>query len=199
MSGFRNRACSKIVDKTSGRAPVTRCKLAEMARLQRLTVDLVKYPELVVIYLGIKVNNPRGIGTVLKLGPQINRSVAQKPDGLLLHESLIFSLWPLHVGMRQYWRDFPSLEAWTRTLPHQAWWKDFLNDPGGTGFWHEVYTANGRIEAIYDNMNIRPGLAAFADLIPAHGPMFGARTRLGLAGHAPPGPVPETENYEQEK
>jgi hypothetical protein len=77
--------------------------------------------------------------------------------------------------------------------------KDFLKDPKGTGFWHETYTANGRIEAIYDNVNIRPGLAAFADVTPARGPMFGARTRLGLAGQAPPGPLPETEFYSQDK
>jgi len=170
-----------------------------MARLQRQTVDLTKYPELVIIYLGMRVNNPRGVGTVLKFGPQIKRSVEQKPDGLLRHEGFVFSLWPLHVGMRQYWRDFPSLEAWTRTLPHQAWWKDYLKDPGGTGFWHEAYSATGRIEAIYDNMRTQPGLAAFADVVPARGPMFGARTRLGLAGQAPPGPLPETEFYAGEK
>jgi hypothetical protein len=26
---------------------------------------------------------------------------------------------PPHVGMRQYWRDFESLLAWTLTLPHK--------------------------------------------------------------------------------
>ena len=170
-----------------------------MARTERLTVDLAKFPDLVVIYLGMKVNNPRGLLKVFKTGPEIAGSVKQKPDGLLLHESLLFSLWPLHVGMRQYWRDFPSLEAWVRTLPHQKWWKDFLNDPAGTGFWHELYSAKGAIEAIYDNMNIRTGLAAFADVLPARGPMFGARSRLGLGGQAPAAPLPETEFYSREK
>ncbi len=170
-----------------------------MARLQRQTVDVTKYPELVIIYLGMKVNNLRGVGTVMKFGPQISRSVEQKPDGLLLHENFVFSLWPLHVGMRQYWRDFSSLEAWTRALPHQAWWKEYLKDPAGTGFWHEAYSATGHIEAIYDNMDTRPGLSAFADLKPARGPMFGARSRLGLAGQAPQSPLPETEFYQQEK
>jgi hypothetical protein len=174
-------------------------RVSVMARVQRQTVDLSKYPELVVIYLGMTVNNLRGVGTVMKMGPQISRSVEEKPDGLLRHEGFLFSLWPLHVGMRQYWRDFPSLEAWVHTLPHQAWWKDFLKNPKGTGFWHEAYSANGRMEAIYDNMNIRPGLAAFADLIPARGPMFGARTRLGLGGEAPAAPLPETELYSREK
>lgn len=60
-----------------------------MARLQRQTVDLAKYPELVIIYLGMKVNQLRGVGTVMKFGPQISRSVEQKPDGLLLHENFV--------------------------------------------------------------------------------------------------------------
>ena len=170
-----------------------------MARTERLTVDLAKYPELVVVYLGMKAHNLRGLGTVIKFGPRINQSVAAKPDGLLRHEGLIFSLWPLHVGMRQYWRDFASLEAWTRTLPHQKWWKDFLKDPKGTGFWHEVYQAKGGIEAIYDDVKIPVGLSAFADVVPARGPMFGARSRLGMGAQAPAGPLPEGEFYAQEK
>ena len=170
-----------------------------MARTERLTVDLANYPELVVIYLGMKVNSLRGVGTMLKFGPEINRSVEAKPEGLLRHEGLLYSLWPLHIGMRQYWRDFPSLETWARTLPHQTWWQTFLKNPAGTGFWHEVYTNHGGIEAVYDNMDIRPGLSAFAEVKPARGPMFGARSRLGLAGHAPPSPLPENQYYAREK
>jgi hypothetical protein len=52
---------------------------------------------------------------------------------------MIYSLFPPHVGMRQYWRDFESLERWTRADPHRTWWKQFLQDTGGTGFWHELY------------------------------------------------------------
>lgn len=56
------------------------------------------------------------------------------PDGLLLHESLIISFLPIHSGMRQYWRDFVSLDVWARSLPHQSWWQSFLRDSGGTFF-----------------------------------------------------------------
>src|SRR6185437_4130634 len=105
----------------------------------RRTVDLSGYPDLVVIYLGMQVHNLRGLGTLLRIGPKISASVAARPDGLLLHEQLLFSLAPIHFGMRQYWRDFDSLETWARSLPHQQWWKDFLRNPGGTGFWHETY------------------------------------------------------------
>jgi hypothetical protein len=78
--------------------------------------------------------------------------MAQKPEGLLLHQNLIFSLFFLHAGMRQYWKDFPSLEAWARSEPHREWWENFLRDSGGTGFWHETYFIRGGFEAIYDDL-----------------------------------------------
>ena len=96
-------------------------------KVNRVTVDLAGYPDLVVIYLGMRVNSPRGLKTVLQFGPRISSAVAEKPEGLLLHESLFFSLFPLHVGMRQYWQDFDALEAWARSMPHQKWWQDFWN------------------------------------------------------------------------
>ena len=73
---------------------------------RRTTVDLSAYPDLVVIYLGMRVEEPRGYETVQQLGPLIEATVEEEPDGLLLHERLIYSEEPLHVGMRQYWRDF---------------------------------------------------------------------------------------------
>src|SRR5262245_24392311 len=103
--------------------------------MDRRTVDLSTYPDLVVIYLGMRVNVPTGLKTLLGFGPKINRAVALAPDGLLLHESLIYSLFPPHIGMRQYWRDFDALERWSRSEPHRAWWQAFLRNSGGTGFW----------------------------------------------------------------
>jgi hypothetical protein len=116
-------------------------------KVNRVTVDLVDYPDLVVIYLGMRVNSPRGLKTVLQFGPRISSAVAEKPEGLLLHENLLFSLFPLHVGMRQYWRDFDALEAWARSMPHQKWWQDFVRDSGGTAFWHETYFLRRGIRA----------------------------------------------------
>lgn len=160
--------------------------------VKRMTVDLSNYPDLVVIYLGMRVNFLRGIKTLLGFGPKIQDAVKAKPDGLLLHENFIFSLFPLHLGFREYWRDFSSLEAWARSEPHRAWWKGFLRDSGGTGFWHETYFSRGGIEAIYDDLPTPLGLMAFAPSREAKGPMFGARQRLGIAGQptAPP-PVAE--------
>jgi hypothetical protein len=162
--------------------------------VNRQTVDLSAYPDMVVIYLGMRVNTLRGLKTLVTLGPQIAASVAAKPDGLLFHENFIFSLYPVHAGMRQYWRDFESMETWSRSLPHQRWWKEFLRNSGGTGFWHETYFMRGGMEAVYDDINVPIGLMQFAPLRPARGPMFSARRRAGLTGEAKlPDPVGESE------
>src|SRR4051812_2147893 len=84
----------------------------------RTTADLSGYPDLVVIYLGMRMNSLRGLKTMISFGPKIRAAVAERPDGLLLHENLVFSAFPPHAGMRQYWRDFDSLERWARSLPH---------------------------------------------------------------------------------
>ena len=162
---------------------------------ERMTVDLSVYPDLTVIYLGMRVNTLRGVKTLARLGPQINRAVAQKPDGLLLHENLYWSLFPLHAGMRQYWRDFGSLERWARALPHATWWKEFLADRGGTGFWHETYSRGGQMESVFVDMPPL-GMTKFAPAEQARGSMFSARRRLGLdpAG-APAGVLTEDEVY----
>ena len=97
-----------------------------MSKVARQTVDLSAFPDLVVIYLGMRVNAWRGLKRLLGLGPRIKNSVNQQPDGLLLHENIIFSLIPLNIGMRQYWPDFDTLEAWARSAPHREWSREFL-------------------------------------------------------------------------
>jgi hypothetical protein len=152
--------------------------------VQRQTVDLSAYPDLVVIYLGMRVNAWRGVRTLLGFGPKIGSAAAARPDGLLLHENLVYSLLPLHLGMRQYWRDFDSLERWARSEPHRAWWQDFVRDSGGTGFWHEAYFMRGGMEAVYDDVPRSLGFMRFAPVVAARGPMFSARGRAGIAGRS---------------
>jgi Domain of unknown function (DUF4188) len=164
-----------------------------MTRVNRQTVDLSSYPDLIVIYLGMRVNAWTGLKTLIGLGPQIANSVKAKPEGLLLHEDVLFSLIPPHVGMRQYWRDFESLERWSRSEPHRKWWQEFLRDSGGTGFWHETYSMRGGIEAIYDDMPSPIGMMKFAPLGKAQGSSFSARKRLQREG-AETSPAPTTEN-----
>ena len=148
--------------------------------VNRQTVDLTQFPDLVVIHLGMRVRQLRGLPKLLKTGRQIQAGVAQQPDGLLLHENMVFSIVPPHVGMRQYWRDLEALERWTRELPHQQWWKDFLRDSAGTGFWHEAYFMRGGMEAVYDDLTTPVGMLSFAPAERARGRMFSARGRLGL-------------------
>jgi hypothetical protein len=169
-----------------------------MTRVDRRTVDLTGYPDLIVIYLGMRVNAWTGLKTLIGLGPQISQSVAAKPDGLLLHEDLLFSLFPLHLGMRQYWRDFETLERWSRSEPHRRWWQAFLRDSGGTGFWHETYSIRGGIEAIYDDMPAPIGMMKFAPLGKARGSSFSARARLHREGtESLATPAPEEELYKE--
>ncbi|RUP35042.1 MAG: DUF4188 domain-containing protein [Mycolicibacterium sp.] len=153
----------------------------------RQTIDVSAYPDLVVVYLGMRVRRPRGILRLLGLGPQIKKSWKDQPDGLLLHEDLIWSLIPPHLGMRQYWRDFDSLERWTRSEPHKLWWQQFLRDTGGTGFWHEAYFMRGGMEAIYDDLGAPIGMGRFAPQHAARGAMFSSRRRLlGEQSKLPP-------------
>jgi fumigallin biosynthesis monooxygenase-like protein len=146
-------------------------------KVERRTVDLSGFPDLVVIYLGMRVNRMTGIKTLVGFGPKISSSAAALPDGLLRHETVIYSLFPMHVGMRQYWRDPESLLNWTRSDPHRQWWQSFLKDSGGMGFWHETYFRRGGMEAIYDDVAQPVGFLRFAPVLAARGPMFGAAAR----------------------
>jgi hypothetical protein len=67
--------------------------------VDRRTVDLSGFPDLVVIYLGMRVNRITGIKTLLGFGPRISASVEARPDGLLGHETVVYSLFPMHIGM----------------------------------------------------------------------------------------------------
>jgi fumigallin biosynthesis monooxygenase-like protein len=161
----------------------------------RQSVDLTAYPNLVVIYLGMRANSLRGFKTVVSFGPKIKKSVDANPEGLLLHENLFFTFFPLHAGMRQYWRDFDSLERWARTGVHAQWWKGFLEDRRGAGFWHETYFRGGQIESVYIDMP-PVGLSQFAPLEEARGSMFSARRRLGMTEDSElESPIPEQQLY----
>jgi hypothetical protein len=55
-----------------------------MGKVAQQTVDLSGFPDLVVIYLGMRVNAWAGLKTLFRLGPEIKNSVDERPDGLLL-------------------------------------------------------------------------------------------------------------------
>jgi len=148
------------------------------------------------MYLGMRVNRRTGLRTLLGFGPKIAKAVAEQPEGLLLHENFVISLLPPHMGMRQYWRDFDSLERWARSEPHRAWWKQLLGDTGGTGFWHEAYFMRGGMETVYDDIEQPLGFLQFAPVQPARGALFSARTRAQRGGEAAGTPaITEEELY----
>ena len=78
-------------------------------------------------------------------------------------------------------------------VAHQQWWKDFLRDSAGTGFWHEMYLLRGGMEAVYDDINKPIGMMAFAPLQTARGQMFTARSRLGQGESSLAAVIPEAE------
>lgn len=143
---------------------------------RRTSVDLAAFPDLVVVYLGYRVSTWRGLKALLGIGRGLRMIQAERPDGLLAHENILFGL--NHIGMRQYWRDLESLEAFTRSNPHKGWWRRFGRDPGGAGFWHETYRRAGGMEAIYLDMPRPIGLASFAAARPPVGPFMTSRERL---------------------
>ena len=128
------------------------------------SVDLSAYPDLIVVYLGFRLGTWRDLPRLLGIGRGLNHTARHKPDGLLAHENLLWG-W-MHVGMRQYWRDLDAMLAYTRAPQHAAWWRDFGQNPGRNGFWHETYSRRGGMEAIY--LNMPPiGLSGFAACDPS--------------------------------
>jgi len=104
------------------------------SRVNRRTVDLSAFSDLVVIYLGMRVRTLAGLKTLLGFGPRILKAGVARPEGLLHFETnIIFNLFPLHLGMRWYWKDFESMERWAHSEPHRLWWQGFLGSSGGTG------------------------------------------------------------------
>ena len=66
--------------------------------VDRQTVNLSEFPNLVVIYLGMRVNAFTGLKTLAGFGPRIAGVAKAKPEGLLLHEDLVFSLVRARLG-----------------------------------------------------------------------------------------------------
>ena len=52
------------------------------ARRTRFTVDLSDYPDLVAIYLGLRVNSIRGLLPALEFGPKLKQAVKDNPPVL---------------------------------------------------------------------------------------------------------------------
>ena len=151
----------------------------------RRSVDLTGYPDLVMIMLGFRLRNLRGLLAMRRIGTGLSQITRDHPDGLLAHEGMMFSL--SHIGFRQYWRDLKALERFTRSEPHAAWWRAIRELSQDAGFWHETYHARGGVEALYVAMPGPVGLQHFAPERRPTGPFMSARARMqGGAASASP-------------
>jgi hypothetical protein len=146
-----------------------------MFRPSKVAIDLTPYPDLVVVYLGFRAKGFGGLRRLMALGRGFRTIKANPPDGLLQHDGLLWG-W-MHVGIRQYWRDLASLEAFTRSAPHAGWWRNFARGAGGSGLWHESYRRAGGMEGIYLDMP-PTGFGTFAPPRSPAGDFKTARQRL---------------------
>ncbi len=144
----------------------------------RSSADLSGYPDLVVIYLGYRVKRVARIASLVRIGRTLRKIDRNRPDGLLGHDYLIYGLF--HIGFRQYWRDFESLERFTSGPIHKKLWRDFAADPAGGAIWHETYKLQGGMEAIYSGID-GIGFSAFAPARPPVGSLLTARQRLAVS------------------
>lgn len=142
----------------------------------RETVDLSGYPDLVMILLGLRLKSFRALAALPRIGRGLAVIRRVPPDGLLGQDQFLWG-WN-HVGIRHYWRDAEALERFTKAEPHGGWWRDFMRDTQGSGFWHELYRARGGVEAIYVAMPERIGLASFAPPRKPIGPFMSSADRL---------------------
>ena len=134
------------------------------SRIVSLTPDFSDHPDLTVMFLGMKATSLRGLFTLLTMRARspISKSIMNRPHGLLYAENTImFSLWPIHIGMRWYWRDQQCMIDWSQSMPHRGWWQAFSTNTRGTSFWHETYFMRGGMEAMYFNIESPTGLQAF--------------------------------------
>ncbi|WP_336947351.1 phenylacetaldoxime dehydratase family protein [Asaia sp. HN010] len=160
------------------------------AAINRQSVDLSAYPDLVMIMLGFRMRGWRSLLAMRRIGQGLAQIARDRPDGLLADEGLRFSL--THIGFRQYWRDMDALERFTRSEPHADWWRRMREMTVGAGFWHETYHARGGIEAVYVAMDQPVGLQHFAPERSPTGLFASARSRIqGSAANAPTQRAPE--------
>ena len=149
-----------------------------MIALNRTTVILSDYPDLVVIYLGMRVEQTRGPADAPGARPaDRGRRSKSGPDGLPLHEQLMFAEEPLHWACVSTGATSGRSRRGRCELPHKDWWSTYLRDRGGTSFRHETYFRRGGIESMYVDVGDPLGLTAFAPAARPEGPMFSARAR----------------------
>jgi len=143
---------------------------------------------LVVFLIGMRINHVHKIGKWLPVARAMPRMLAElraePASGFLGSEYLLGG--PRTLVALQYWRDFDSLEAYSRARDREHWpaWVAFnkaVGSDGTVGIFHETYAVpRGASETIYANMPPF-GLGRLAGLVPAAGSRSAARARMQAA------------------
>ena len=142
--------------------------------------------ELALARIGLIARRWSARGAVRSLAKAAERAATEaKVAGAGLLHAERFAAGTGHVVLLQYWRDYESMEAWTRRPPHSEWWRsavDRMRRKGDLGVYHESFLVpRANVESIYlDSPPV--GLMAFGDLDDANGPRTAARDRLGRRG-----------------
>ena len=147
---------------------------------------------LVIFIIGMRINRlfrpGKWLPVVRAMGPMIAELERDPGSGFLGWQ-------PMLAGLRtmllvQYWRDFDSLETYSRARDKQHWpaWTAFnkaIGTDGTVGIFHETYVvAPAGHETVYVNMPPF-GLGRVGRLVAAEGKRKDARERMKQAGGAP--------------
>src|SRR5260370_5769446 len=97
------------------------------SQINRRAVDLSAYPNLVVIYLGMRVNTFTGIKTVLGLGPQISKRFGTNPKAFFCIEASFSHLRQYAIGRTG--RNFNSCGPVPDPFTHQTLRKPYFTHP----------------------------------------------------------------------
>lgn len=129
----------------------------------RYTAELGPDQSYVVFLIGMRVNSFWRLNKwvpIAKTMPKMLKALSSDPSLGMLHCESFFRLCPLTTCLVSYWKDFESLERFSKLAgspdSHLAVWGRFMKQVGsdGTvGIWHETYQIHPKnSESVYANM-----------------------------------------------
>jgi hypothetical protein len=123
---------------------------------------LWEYPNLTLAFFGVQFQSEEAAALYEESGieDQMRASMAEEPGMLCMRE------FPEGNGgvQLQYWRSHEELAAYSKRLPHMAWWKWLLEHDGqGFSLYHEFYVCRAA-EAIFEQGTEPVGPGTFCTL-----------------------------------
>ena len=158
-----------------------------MTEIQPRRFAAARQEPFVLFLIGMRINAVWKVHKwlpVFRTMPRMLRELAMQPELGYLGGHAWFGRTIILV---QYWTSFEALEAYAnaRNHAHLPAWAAFnrnIGSDGTVGIWHETYEIPaGGYECVYANMP-RFGLGKVSGVVPAHGIMSAARSRLRRPG-----------------